>query len=281
MAPASAAGVLLLPRGSTGTGWEAESWSPARPERRRARRPARRERIVRVAGALLSALGHAGLLGLAAIGPPFLWAPKDHPVPVVSVTLLTVAELADMVPAPPPVPAAPVPAPIPSAARSVPMPPPLVAAPAEEPTPEETTLAPGFDAGAPLGLAEGAADGGAVFGAQPDLATSLDASPEAGIDVETLRLDYAARVQKAVDRARVYPRVARDRGLEGRVLFQVVLSPDGRLLASQLLQSSGAMTLDRAALETVRKARFPAAPAGIEEERQTFAVEVVFRGSKR
>ncbi len=117
-------------------------------------------------------------------------------------------------------------------------------------------------------------------GATLDLAAAPGAE-EAAVDPEDLRAAYAVQVQKAVARARVYPRVARDRGLEGRVRFQVVLSPEGGLLASQLVESSGAMTLDRAALETVRKAKYPPAPPEIEAERLTIAVEVVYAGSDR
>ena len=60
-----------------------------------------------------------------------------------------------------------------------------------------------------------------------------------------------------------------------------VLSRDGRLLAAQRLQSSGAMTLDRAALETVRRAAYPPVPADLDGERVPVAVEVIFAGSDR
>jgi protein TonB len=208
------------------------------------------------------------LLGLAAIGPPFLWAPPDRPLPAMAVTLVLPAELAATEPAPPA--SHPAPEPVAQAeppARPVAMPPPLVPAPEAAPQPVPDTLAPGFDAAAPLGVEAPPAAGGPA--------------PEVAVDSEALRAAYAAQVQRAVTRARVYPRVARDRGLEGRVVFQLVLSPEGGLLASQLLQSAGAMTLDRAALETVRRARYPAAPAGIEAERLPVTVEVVFTGSDR
>ena len=61
---------------------------------------------MRVAGAFLSGVGHAGVIGLAAIGPPFLWAPRDAPVPAMVVTLLGPAEFAAL--AVPPAPAPPV-----------------------------------------------------------------------------------------------------------------------------------------------------------------------------
>lgn len=239
--------------------------------------------MVRVAAALLSALGHAGVVGLVAIGPPFLWAPPDRPVAAVEVTLVSMAELAALKPPPPP---APPPPPSPPASVPPPMPAPLVPAPETAPPPPVTTLAPGFDAAAPFGVGEAppAADEG-FAGVVPGLGMEVapDAAPEAGpgVDPAAERAGYAADVQRAVVRARVYPEVARARGLEGRVVFQLVLSGDGRLLASQLLRSSGAMTLDRAALETVRRAKYPPAPAAIAAERLPVVVEVVFTGSDR
>lgn len=241
---------------------------------------------MRVAGAFVSGLGHAGVLGLAIVGPPFLWAPRDRPVPTMAVTLLSPAELAALRPPPLP-PSAPPPQPAAAPAPPAPMPPPLVPAPAaEDPAPPSTTtLAPGFDARAPLGVEETLSDQApeASGGADEAGPTPEVAEPEADVEVdaEALRAAYAAQVQRAVSRARVYPRVARDRGLEGRVAFRLVLSGDGRLLASQLLRSSGAMTLDRAALETVRRAAYPPAPAALEAARLPVAVEVIFTGSDR
>ena len=235
---------------------------------------------MRVAGAFLSGVGHAGVIGLAAIGPPFLWAPRDAPVPAMVVTLLGPAEFAAL--AVPPAPAPPVivrgsePA---APARPVAMPPPLVRTPEEAPapaTPPPTTLVPSFEATTTLGIDPGAP------AALPDEAAGAEGPAEEPVaDSGALRAGYAAQVRRAVSLARVYPQVARDRGLEGRVLFQLVLSPEGGLLAAQLLQSSGAMTLDRAALETVRRAKYPPVPAGIEDPRLTVAVEVVFAGSDR
>ena len=248
--------------------------------------------MVRITGGFVSGLGHVAVIGLAIVGPPFLWAPRDRPVPAVAVALLSPAELAALMrppTPPPPVAAAPQDA---APAQPLPMPPPLVPPPAAEaPAPPMTTLAPAFDAAEPLGVGEaplGEASGQAAQGgaARPAPAVAGESGPaaeaaEPEVDPEELRVAYAAQVQRAVTRARVYPRVARDRGLEGRVLFQLVLSRDGRLLSSQLLRSSGAMTLDRAALETIRKAAYPPAPPMLEGERLPFAVEVVFTGSDR
>lgn len=162
------------------------------------------------------------------------------------------------------------------------MPRPLVEVPEPAPPPAATTLAPGFDAAAPLGVGEGPPTTPAeVEGPAEGTGDEPFETPDEERDPAALRAEYAAGVQRAVTRARVYPELARARGLEGRVVFQIVLSGDGHLLASQLLQSSGAMSLDRAALETVRAARYPQAPQGIAVARLPIVVEVVFTGSDR
>jgi len=57
-----------------------------------------------------------------------------------------------------------------------------------------------------------------------------------------------------------YPWPARRDGFEGRVVFDVVVGPDGRLQDARVVQSSGREDCDEAALETVRDEwRFAAA----------------------
>lgn len=127
------------------------------------------------AGPLLSGLVHVALIALAIETLPWLRAGKDHPVPVVSVTIVTPSDLAALTrpapPAPEPPVASPAPAPI-----AVPAAPPTVAAPAvqppaEDPDPLEETLAPGFDPAAPLGMAA------AEDPATAALALTLDPEP--------------------------------------------------------------------------------------------------------
>ena len=145
-----------------------------------------------------------------------------------------------------------------------------VPVPAVEPQAPVTTLRPAFEAGTPLGIGE----------AQPEAAPSGPAE-DLGVDGEALRAGYAAQVQRAVSRHGSIRRSPAIGVLEGRVALQLVLSPDGGLVAAQLVRSSGAMTLDRAALETVRRAKYPPVPPEIEDPRLTVAVEVIFTGSDR
>ena len=59
-----------------------------------------------------------------------------------------------------------------------------------------------------------------------------------------------------------YPRVARRRGMEGRVTLRVTVRPDGRVAAIRVQRSSGYRLLDDAALETVKTWRFVPARRG-------------------
>jgi protein TonB len=248
---------------------------------------------VRVAGIFLSAIGHGALIGLAAIAPPFLRPHRERPVPVVVVSLLSEADLAALAPKPE---AAPVETPPPAPA---PADPPRAAPPEASPTEEQTTeptLAPAFDPTAPLGFSEEsppppalppARQGSGV--ASPEAGESGgfvilapdEAPPDARPDPAVLRAAYEEEVRKAVARARVYPQVARDRGLEGSVRFHLVVTREGRLLTAQVIRSSGAMTLDRAGLETLQRAKLPPAPAEIPNQRISLEVEVDFAGSDR
>jgi protein TonB len=234
---------------------------------------------VRVAGILLSGLGHAALITAAVHGPPWLGRHRERPAPVIAVSLVTEAELAALArPAPP--------APAPEAPVREAAPPPQAAVPAPEPEapaePPEATLAPAFDPEAPLGL-EGPAP--AARGAERPRARAAAVpraapAPWSGEAAE-LRRRYEDELRAAVVRARSYPRLARERGLEGSVRLHLIVTRDGRLLAAQLVRSSGAQTLDRAGLAAARDAELPAAPPELPNERFSLEVELVFAGSDR
>lgn len=74
-----------------------------------------------------------------------------------------------------------------------------------------------------------------------------------------------------------YPRIARSRGQEGRVLIRVSVRGDGRVGSAKVAKSSGHGVLDRAALKAVKRWRFkPALRAG-KPVAATLTVPVVFR----
>jgi len=56
--------------------------------------------------------------------------------------------------------------------------------------------------------------------------------------------------------APLYPKTARDRGIEGKVLLEVVVKDDGSALNVKLLSSSGSSLLDESAIEAVKNWQF-------------------------
>ncbi len=71
--------------------------------------------------------------------------------------------------------------------------------------------------------------------------------PSAEQRLETIR----ARVQDAV----VYPRAARERGVQGVARIQFRIAPEGRAAEVATVSSSGSRLLDRAAEQAARDAR--------------------------
>lgn len=72
--------------------------------------------------------------------------------------------------------------------------------------------------------------------------------------------DYVNQVHGRINSKTVYPRVAKLRGDEGRVLYRISLSPQGELVKYEI-QSSGNEMLDRAAVDAIKAAApFPKLP---------------------
>lgn len=59
-----------------------------------------------------------------------------------------------------------------------------------------------------------------------------------------------------IPRNPAYPKLAEQRGWEGTVQLQVVISPEGRVSNARIQHSSGYRILDRSALQHIRKSRF-------------------------
>jgi TonB family protein len=63
-----------------------------------------------------------------------------------------------------------------------------------------------------------------------------------------------ALLAAAIDRAKQYPRLARERGIEGIVWLRVKLASSGTVEKIEIAESSGSEILDKAAIETVYRA---------------------------
>jgi protein TonB len=59
-----------------------------------------------------------------------------------------------------------------------------------------------------------------------------------------------------------YPRQAIARGIEGTVMLRVLIGPDGETIEIRIHRSSGAVLLDQAAVEAVRRWAFRPAVVG-------------------
>jgi len=242
---------------------------------------------MRIAGAAVSALGHAALIALALWALPWFRVRPGPPPPTIAVSLLSEADLADLArraattPTPSALPSTPAPTPAPArpvlGPRFLPLdePEPPVVPP---PSPEDFDLAPSFDAASPLGFPEG--EGTAPPPAAepeapaPDPLAETEAPPP---DLGLLRERHLQALSAAVLRARVYPPAAQGRGLMGTARVYLEIARDGSLLQAGLMTSSGSVSLDRAALDAAGRARFPAAPDDLPGESFAFMQDIEFR----
>ena len=85
----------------------------------------------------------------------------------------------------------------------------------------------------------------------------------------------AARITKNLPPK--YPRVARKRGYEGRVVLSVSISSSGRVLSLKIDSSSGHDSLDEAAVDAVGKWSFTPAKRGLHPIASTLLVPVRFQ----
>lgn len=127
----------------------------------------------------------------------------------------------------------------------------------------------GLGAGLGTGLGTGTGTGfGSGLGASSRFVPGASGRPPdvAGEAVEASPVSaeaYGAGVRAAVERAKVYPRAARERGLFGTAGVTFLVGPAGEVMALRLVRSSGAKALDDAALAAVRDARLPVPPEGV------------------
>lgn len=86
---------------------------------------------------------------------------------------------------------------------------------------------------------------------------------------------WATQIHNAIERKKFYPKGTRARG---RVVIDVTIDRNGRLLQASIVQPSGFGVLDRAALEAVKRARFPKAPESLQQPRYNFRIPIKLSG---
>lgn len=76
---------------------------------------------------------------------------------------------------------------------------------------------------------------------------------------QTLRPNELAQMTALLADRLIYPLAAIEQGLEGQVTVQLALKQDGSVFTARVLESSGHLTLDRAAIQATRQ--LPPMPA--------------------
>ncbi len=106
-------------------------------------------------------------------------------------------------------------------------------------------------------------------------ATVNQASRSSGVDTKPVLVEKLALVSRPI--APRYPKIARQRGLEGVALIEVWLDENGQQTKQILLSSSGALMLDESALDAVRQWQF--SPYMVGEQRIARRVQIPVRFS--
>lgn len=91
-----------------------------------------------------------------------------------------------------------------------------------------------------------------------------DADTVAGAPDSDALASYKAYVLSRIAAKKIYPAGARSRGLEGQVMLELVLQPDGKIKSVRILGSSVSALLEDASLASVRRAApFKPLPDGL------------------
>lgn len=114
----------------------------------------------------------------------------------------------------------------------------------------------------------------------PEVAAVAEAPPRAAepaFDRLALQARYGRDLEGAVDAAKSYPRIARERGWQGTVKLRVRFLPGGSLGQVEVVDSSGFAVLDEHALRMVRAAELPPIPGGLAAAAFELDVPIRFR----
>ena len=90
--------------------------------------------------------------------------------------------------------------------------------------------------------------------------------------------EYGGLLGRAIAKHKSYPKIAQMRGYQGDVLLDLRLDGDGNVLSAKVKEGSGYESLDKQALEMVRKASpFPAPPESLRNRTFNITVPVSFK----
>ena len=116
------------------------------------------------------------------------------------------------------------------------------------------------------------------------IATVPPPTPEPVKPVELQPIDdnalgeYGGLLGRAIAKHKSYPKIAQMRGYQGDVLLDLRLDGSGNVLSAKVKEGSGYESLDKQALEMVRKASpFPAPPESLRNRTFNITVPVSFK----
>ena len=93
-----------------------------------------------------------------------------------------------------------------------------------------------------------------------------------------LEKQYEQGIRQRIEQKKVYPRRAKRMRKQGVVKVAFTVSKNGTVSKLRLLKSSGVKSLDKAALEAVRKVgRFPPIPAGVGKALINYIIPIAYR----
>lgn len=108
----------------------------------------------------------------------------------------------------------------------------------------------------------------------PEVVKPVEAAP---IDDNALG-EYGNLLGRAIAKHKSYPRIAQQRGQQGDVFLDLKLDGNGNVLSARVKVGSGYESLDKQALEMVKKASpFPAPPASLRNRTFNITVPVSFK----
>lgn len=97
-------------------------------------------------------------------------------------------------------------------------------------------------------------------------------------EINAAKGEYMRSLKKAMNRHKRYPRIAKTRGWQGKVIIEFSLNNKGEILTKKIIQSSGYASLDKQALTMAEKAApFPLPPQLLRDDSFTIKVPIPFK----
>lgn len=97
-------------------------------------------------------------------------------------------------------------------------------------------------------------------------------------DISDALGQYGSLLGRAIAKHKSYPKIAQMRGWQGQCLLDLKIDSGGNLMSANIKESSGHDSLDKQALEMVRKASpFPAPPEALSNRSFNITVPVSFK----